>query len=56
MIDDEDSCFMPSYEYAAIDRHDEYGEFESLAFVEVKGYMDKNKKHMTVFGKDILLL
>jgi len=39
------------FDIAALDRHDEFGEFESLAFIEVKGYLDKNKKHMTLLDE-----
>jgi hypothetical protein len=51
LIDDDDDYFKPLFDIAALDKNDEFGEFESLAFIEVKGFLDRNKKHMTVLDE-----
>jgi hypothetical protein len=51
LIDDDDDYYKPLFDIAALDKNDEFGEFESLAFIEVKGFLDRNKKHMTVLDE-----
>lgn len=38
LIDDDEDYFVPFYDVGPLERKDEIGEFESLAFLENKNY------------------
>jgi hypothetical protein len=43
IIDDDEDYYVPFYDIGPLERKDEIGEFESLAFLENKNYVSKNK-------------
>lgn len=41
LIDDDEDFYVPFYEIGPLERKDEIGEFESLAFVENKSFKNR---------------
>ncbi|CDW71590.1 UNKNOWN [Stylonychia lemnae] len=47
IIDDDEDYFVPFYDIGPLERKDEIGEFESLAFLENKTYINQAKQNKT---------
>ena len=56
LIDDDETYYSPFYEIGPLDHQEKVGEFESLAFIEKKGFQPPQKSNSGDSGKIIFLL